>query len=305
VIGPVNYLLLKRWRRLFMLLVTVPLGAAVITISLFSYALISDGLGTRTRARSYTRLDQRSGQMVNWARQSYYAGLAPSGGLQFPSDSAVYPIVERPWGSGTTRARELAWNEDAQQLRSGYLSSRQTSQYLVISSAPSKRKLTVKAGGEKAPPQVTNQLGSRIENLILRDHDGQYYALRDLNDGESRALTSSTYSKALQPISVAANERRPALPLGYETDRWGAGLFGFTSGNTINYYYDQTFERSLSVPTFNSSILEMELRRTTSNNTAEIEPGTYLAVLTNTPEMPIGYSRASEVGSFHVLEGKW
>lgn len=305
VIGPVNYLLLKRKRRLYLLLVTVPLGAAVITISLFSYALISDGLGMRTRARSYTRLDQRSGQMVNWARQSYYAGLAPSGGLQFPSDSAVYPIVERPWGSGTTRARELAWNDEAQQLRSGYLSSRQTSQYLVISSLPSKRKLEVKPGGDQSPPQVTNQLGAQIEHLILRDHDGQYYALRNLQDGESQALTPSTYNKALQPISVAANERRPALPMGYETDRWGAGLFGFTSGNSIRYYYDQTFERSLSQPTFSSSILEMELRRTTSNNTAEIEPGTYVAVLANTPEMPIGYSRAREVGSFHVLEGKW
>src|SRR5690606_18867259 len=42
VIGPVNYLLLKRRKRLFLLLVTVPLGAAIVTGGLFSYALIKD-----------------------------------------------------------------------------------------------------------------------------------------------------------------------------------------------------------------------------------------------------------------------
>jgi hypothetical protein len=304
VIGPINYLLLKRKRRLFLLLVTVPLGAAIITISLFSYALISDGLGMRTRARSYTRLDQRSQQMVNWARQSYYAGLAPSGGLQFPKESAVYPIVEHP-GGNVARLRELAWTDTTQQLRSGYLSSRQTSQYLVISSAPSQHKLAIRPGGENASPQVTNQLGARIEMLILRDHDGQYYELRDLDEGESRALTSSTYSKALQPISVAANERRPALPLGYETDNWSGGLFGFTSGGQRIHYYGPSFDRALASPTFSSSILEMELRRMTSNNAAELEPGTYLTVLEHAPDMPLGYRQVREVGSFHVLEGKW
>ena len=46
VIGPVNYFLLRRKRRLYLLLVTVPLGAALVTLALFAYALISDGLGS-------------------------------------------------------------------------------------------------------------------------------------------------------------------------------------------------------------------------------------------------------------------
>src|SRR6266478_2253668 len=51
-IGPVNYLLLRRWRRLGLLLITVPASAAIVTLALFGYALIHDGLGVRVRARS-------------------------------------------------------------------------------------------------------------------------------------------------------------------------------------------------------------------------------------------------------------
>ena len=38
LIGPVNYFLLKRSRRLYLLLVTVPLGSALIIGSLFGFA---------------------------------------------------------------------------------------------------------------------------------------------------------------------------------------------------------------------------------------------------------------------------
>ena len=80
-IGPVNYFLLQRQRKLYLLLITVPLGAGVVTSALFIYALVSDGLGVRARARSLTRIDQTSGRTVSWSRQSYYAGLAPSAGM--------------------------------------------------------------------------------------------------------------------------------------------------------------------------------------------------------------------------------
>ncbi len=65
-IGPVNYFLLRRLRRLHFLLFIVPASAALVTAALLSYALICDGLGTRLRARSFTLLDQRSGQAVSW-----------------------------------------------------------------------------------------------------------------------------------------------------------------------------------------------------------------------------------------------
>jgi hypothetical protein len=306
--------LLKRWRRLFLLLVTVPLGAAIITVSLFSYALVSDGLGVRMRARSYTRLDQRTGATAIWARQSYYAGLAPSGGLRFPADAAVYPIDERPWGGGS-RVREIAWSDDIQQLRSGFISSRQTSQYLVIRSSMSERKLQVRNAESNAPPTVVNQLGADIAHLVIRDKQGNFYMGQGLKSGEEAVLSkvrsdkedltpSEEYRVAIKPFSLAYNDRRPTAPVGYQTDDYSGGLFGFTRGNR-RYYYDPGYERGLPTPSFSTSILERELQRTSTNNAVELEPGSYLAILTTSPEMPFGHRTLLEQGSFHILEGRW
>ena len=78
------------------MLVTVPLGAGFVTLALFLYALIADGLDVRVRVRGVVEMDQKNGRMVSWSRQSYYAGLAPSQGLRFPANAAVYPIYASP-----------------------------------------------------------------------------------------------------------------------------------------------------------------------------------------------------------------
>jgi len=96
-IGPVNYFVLRRWNRVHLLMFTVPSGAAAVTGLLLLYAVVADGLGVRTRVRSVTCLDQRTGSAACWARLSYYAGLAPSAGLVFPADVAVIPL--EPMGS--------------------------------------------------------------------------------------------------------------------------------------------------------------------------------------------------------------
>ena len=46
LIGPVNYVLLRRKRRLHLLLVMIPAGAALVTGSLFAYAMVNDRLAS-------------------------------------------------------------------------------------------------------------------------------------------------------------------------------------------------------------------------------------------------------------------
>src|SRR5262249_50379002 len=72
VIGPINYWLLKRFGRLFLIVLTVPLAAAITTAGLFAYAILSDGFGTTVRVRSFTSIDQRTGESACWSRLSYY-----------------------------------------------------------------------------------------------------------------------------------------------------------------------------------------------------------------------------------------
>ena len=155
VIGPVNYLLLRRSRRLHLLLVTVPLGAGLVTLALFLYALIADGLDVRVRVRGVAEVDQKNGRMVSWSRQSYYAGLAPSQGLRFPASAAVYPIYASP--EEHPRFQRLVWDEDQpeesgairygdQRLASGYLGSRSMAQYMVVSAGPVQGGLRIDEG---------------------------------------------------------------------------------------------------------------------------------------------------------------
>ena len=93
-IGPANYWLLRRAKRLHLMVLTVPLSAAVVTAALFAYALLADGLSVRLRVRSFTRLDQRRGTAATWARLSYYAGMAPSGGLKFSAGHGRLSALE-------------------------------------------------------------------------------------------------------------------------------------------------------------------------------------------------------------------
>ena len=174
VIGPVNYFLLRRKRRLYLLLVTVPLGAALVTLALFAYALISDGLGVRVRIRSFTEIDQRAGRSVSWSRQSYYAGLAPSGGLTFPETVAVFPIEQYPAErqQGASGMQWLVWGEQ-QNLASGYISSRSAAQFLVVESEPSSRGLLVESGPGDAAVWVTNRLDATVDRLVVKDEQGR------------------------------------------------------------------------------------------------------------------------------------
>ena len=91
-------------------MVTVPVGAAIVTACLLAWAVLGDGLSTRVRIRSLTDVDQASGQTVSWSRHSYYAGMVPSGGFTFPLDALVYPIEHIPKpGERRTVDRQLVW----------------------------------------------------------------------------------------------------------------------------------------------------------------------------------------------------
>ena len=186
-IGPLNYWLLRRWKRLYLLLITVPLGAAVVTGCLLLYALVSDGLATRTRLRSFTEINSTEGTAVSWSRQSYYAGLAPSGGLIFPKQAAVYAIDPLPAGN-RRRQRRLVWDE-RQRLVAGYLPSRTTGQFLVIHAGPTPLGLQIEriAGGSEVT--VQNQLQTDIAELIVYD-EGQAFWGQQLSTGQTARLAA-------------------------------------------------------------------------------------------------------------------
>jgi hypothetical protein len=306
LIGPVNYWFLKRAKRLHLLILTVPLAALLVTLALFGYAVVGDGFSARVRAISYTSLDQKAGEATSWARLSYYAGLAPSGGLDFPKDTAVYP-VNSAWSEAIYYGNEVKmvprsvqW-ADRQYLTEGWLASRTPTQYLTVAARKSDRGLRINrpAGGI----EVQNLLGAQIELLVLRDEDGRLYEGESIADDGSATLTAvEKESDVAGRLRRLFDARRPAFPEAFQAEvnrmraRYGGpGMYDYYGGI-------ETISSSRLMQRINSFTQPVDSQTGRSVN---LEEGAYLAITDRGVDLPTGLDDPEEEASFHVVEGRW
>jgi len=296
-IGPLNYYLLRRWKSLHFLVVTVPLSATAVTLALFGYAMVADGLGTRVRVRSVTRIDQRRGHAACWSRLSYYAGLAPAGGLTFPADVAVMAFEYRP-GEEESRTRELIWEND-QWLSSGWLSSRTPTQFITVRSRPTDLGLAItESEGRPGVVQVKNRLGTSIQQLLVRATDGRYFWAGDVEPGGTTDALPIEPDDAQGRLQRTFHERRPALPAGM--DRRGAtGYFGWRSYRRPWRWVSS--QAALPPARQATSVLETSL----GVRAANMDPASYVAVVERSPEVVLGTPSAREEAALHVIVGTW
>lgn len=295
-IGPINYWVLRRSKRLHLLLFSVPACAGVVTLALLGYALISDGLDTQVRVRSFTQIDQRVGEMASWSRLSYYAGLKPSEGLTFPTDTAVFPVEAQPdhgYRYDTSPARTMFWG-DQQRLTAGWLDAREPTQFMTVRSGPTKRQLEFEPGD---PPQVRNELGGQILSLLLVSHDGRMYRGSDIAAGAKEKLTllaEGGVSQGTMPIRDAVLQHRPTFPPDWQS--YSTGPFGFRR----HHYY------GASNNTSSLSRLEKSIERVNDIYFPDaLAPGSYVAIVDRMPDVSVGLESVTEVESFYVVVGRW
>jgi hypothetical protein len=301
-IGPVNYWVLSRARRLYLLLLTVPIGAAVVTIALFAYALLTDGLGGRARVRSFTDIDQRTGRVASWSRQSYYASIAPSRGMTFPDDAAVFRLLHQPTSRMTSQRNSgsslLEWDEDGQHLRRGFLSSRTAAQFMVVRAGQTESHLQVTPGKE---PQVTNELGAAIQYVVLRDADGKYFAGESLAERAAAKLVATPLKDCQGKLKGFAKDVAPALPPGYDP----AGHENLVTWMMPDYRRFGSIDRSASGPAVATGVLEMNLAPLSYSQAELLAPGTYLAIVDSPPDVPLGIPAVRQKASLHVIRGRY
>ncbi len=297
VIGPVNYFLLRRLRRLHLLVVTVPVSAAVVTLALFAYAILTDGLGTRSRVRSMTRINQQTGRTECWARLSYYCGLTPGGGLTFSDDVAVYPIpgVE---GDYPEKGRRLSWHDNQQNLELGWLRSRTPTQFLTVRSRKSDRAVEVGAPTEKGLP-VVNRLGTDVEMLIVCDREGQLYWSHELPEEGKVEAEPVTPAQAASEFRRRLAIEKPVPPPGLNTSHYRRrrGYYRALSLSNIAGYRPPTFATSLMETAIENACQTLGLPE------ASLGPGGYLAIVPVCPEVELGTPSARCEDSFHLILG--
>ncbi len=304
LVGPVNYHLLRKAKRLSLLILTVPAGAAVVTLCLIGYALIADGLGVRVRARSLTQIDQTAGEAVCCARLSYYAGLSPSGGLTFHDDTAVCPL-ESPQ-SESHSPRVTVWNGDEQRLVTGWLNSRTPTQLLTTRARASKAKLNIQVAADGTSVKVENQLGTNIQKLLVIDAEGRIYAGDNIAAEKIVKLDLSKDEEAKWSLRNVIIHNQPAIPEDFsQMNQSGGRRRGWTS-------YPQSYRSSKSMsnnglpsPTQQTSQMETAINQLVVNLlNKKFEPKSYIAIVDRSPEVEFGTS-VSEEASLHIIVGRW
>jgi hypothetical protein len=300
LIGPVNFFVLSRARRLYLSLLTVPLGALLVTGGLMAFALIVDGLGIRMRARSYAELDQASGRAACWSRQSYYAALAPSRGLRFPADTTVFPIFNLPGSQSSEKNTLLHWDGD-QTLRSGHLASRTASQFMICRATTSKAKLAV-VQSAGAPPTVENQLGTHVHYLLLCDNEGKLHSSSELRKEvrvEMRPIEPGAAQSAMLKLS---NLVAPAVPKGFDLEEANDNIFSLFGSHRYRYGYHDSGSGD---PLMQAGLLESNLERAVRPVQTSLEPRSYIAIVENSPLVTTGLGPLREEASLHVIRGRY
>ncbi len=322
VIGPINYWWLRRRGKLHLLLVTVPMCALLVTGTLFGYGLIADGLSVRTRFRSYTEIDQPRGEAVCWSRSCYYAALSPSGGLQFPDDVLVSPYedVSQFFDYNSRVRRSVEWGDSSQQLRSGWLPARNQTQYITVRSRASTSKLLIETVGDQPTAwNATNQLGTRVERLLVIAPDGSPWKAENLQPDAKTPLSAANLDVEIAAFRKAISDNaRSSLPPEVQ-----ASELVSTRRNSRRYrygYYNNSSDVHLWSGRLEFSLLELLLTEprgngqptqdanaasTNPNQLKLIGPRMYLCLVDHSPEAAVGVPRYREEESLHVVVGHW
>lgn len=304
IIGPANYLLLRRLKRLQLMILTVPLGAVFVFGTVLGYALMTDGLSTRVRVRSYSELDQRAGEEVIASRLSYYAGMTSAEGLAFSDQTAIYPIHLQTHRSRSRKEtpRGLSWDESrplSQQFTHGWLKSRTPTQYLSVTARSTKRKLEISGSGKQV--DIENFLGHEIQQLLVSDHQGNLHWAEAIGKEQQAKLEPIELEKAQQRLRSIFNDTRPTF----------SGDFDHRQNTRPDYYFDDGKDLpskdlfgKISGSLFESQLQAAMLRLKPSPESPWRER-TYLAILKETDDDLLGVSGASQEANFHVILGRY
>jgi len=287
VIGPLNYFYLSRHKKLYLLILTIPAIALVTSISLFSYSLIAHGFSTKSRIRSLMTVDQQAAESVTTTRVSLYSGLAPSGGLQFQADTAVYPVWPNQYDTGF-ESGSVDWTNQ-QSLETGWLKSRTRTQFQTVAVSDQRGRLTISAPSRGAL-EVSNGFEYELEQLVVRASDGRLYYGEKIR-ADSKATLQEATTKQTSQISSLIREKQPSLPANVETSS------SYNRGYSSYGHYDNFHSQ------FARSTTERKISQIASSIDAAIGDRQYFGRFAENPEVPIGVTGTSERDSLFLLHG--
>lgn len=304
VIGPLNYFVLARRKKLHLLLLTIPAVAFVTSLLLFSYAIVSHGFGVKARCRSLTFIDQATQSAVTFGRLSLFAGQAPSAGMTFSRDTAVYPVwpEHEQFDSG-----QVDWT-NSQNLTSGWLRSRTRTQFLTVGHRTERGRLEVTS---PSPDKLTVANGFEwgFEPLVVANEQGKLFVGKSVPAGGSIDLQPATESE-LKAVADALQKHPLEVPSGLANAGSSSANFW---GSPRNYRGGMYYGYNNAVWHHHESLMETAWTRLRTGAVVpgsvsaaiSIVPRTFYGLATQTPHVELGVPKAIEVNSLHGVMGRW
>lgn len=232
-------------------------------------------------------VDQQAAESVTTTRVSLYSGLAPSGGLQFQADTAVYPVWPNQYDTGF-ESGSVDWTNQ-QSLETGWLKSRTRTQFQTVAVSDQRGRLTISAPSRGAL-EVSNGFEYELEQLVVRASDGRLYYGENIR-ADSKATLQEATTKQTSQISSLIREKQPSLPANVETSS------SYNRGYSSYGHYDNFHSQ------FARSTTERKISQIASSIDAAIGDRQYFGRFAENPEVPIGVTGTSERDSLFLLHG--
>lgn len=173
LIGPGSVWLARR-RGPAILLASIPLTAFATCVVILGSSLLIDGFAVHGSSYGFTLLDRAHNRAITHGLTAWYANLSPrSAGF----DSTTGLIA--PQRSGDATPVDVVWGDGAR-FKSGFIPSRTYREWGVVSVAPTRARLVVRAKGDGFVLQ--NGLGHRLGHVWVRVGESLYEA-KEVRDG--------------------------------------------------------------------------------------------------------------------------
>jgi hypothetical protein len=209
LVGPVNYLALRRKRALGYMLLTVPALGLLTTVVLLAYGLFKDGLDLHSASRSLTILDQEAHDAVSWEGRTVFTGLSPS--ALRPRATTGFDVTSVLQSQGSERGIMLDFDEGI--VGGAAVPPRSPVTFGLASLGPERARLRFERREAASGFEVLPSEGLRPvpgpRNLVLRTADGSYWV--QAADGRMESATSEAATAIVSRLLAGFDGR--AIPL--------------------------------------------------------------------------------------------
>lgn len=146
--------------------------------------------------------------------------------------------------------------------------------------------------------QVRNTLGTKVQLLVLRDSQGNYFAADNLPLDATAEPAPTVAEDARTALTKLIQKQEPGYPEGYDPS---------LSGNALTRMFRGAFPTAGAYSPVNTSVslMEKSISEISSPRSELLEPGTYLAIVDISPDVPMGVPVSRQKDSLNVIRGRW